>query len=87
MSLAKGVLEEVIRRAMDDGIVLKNKDELTQFEEGMLFAYVHLIDWAQQQSEVWNVKFNDKDLQAFDPYTLFRHQKNDSNQDSNDQTN
>ena len=53
----------------------------------LLFAYVHLIDWAQQQSEVWNVKFNDKDLQAFDPYTLFSHQKNDSNQDSNDQTN
>ncbi len=87
MSLAKGVLEEVIRRAMDDGIVLKNKDELTQFEEGMLFAYVHLIDWAQQQSKVWSVKFNDKDLQAFDPYALFRHKKDDSNPESNDPTN
>jgi hypothetical protein len=70
MSIEKAVLEEVVRRAMDDGLELANKGELSDYEDGMLFAYVNIIDWAKQQAELNDIEFDDKELQAFDPYSL-----------------
>ena len=87
MNLEKGVLEEVIRRAMEEGILLANKSDLNDYESGLLFGYFAVIDWAKQGAEVWDIVFDDKQIQAFDPYTLLIHKKNDSSQDSKDQTN
>jgi|APLow6443716910_1056828.scaffolds.fasta_scaffold125503_3 hypothetical protein len=70
MSVEGVVLEEVARRAMDDGLDLVNKGNLNDYEEGMLFAYFNIIDWAKQQAEINGIKFEDKELQEFDAYSL-----------------
>lgn len=70
MSIEKVVLEQVARRSMDDGLELVNKGNLNEFEEGMLYAYFNILDWTKQQAEINGIEFDDKTLQAFDPYNL-----------------
>jgi hypothetical protein len=70
MTIEAVVLEEVARRAMDDGIALVNKGGLSEYEQGMLFAYFNMLDWAKQQAEINGIEFADKELQAFDAYSL-----------------
>ena len=47
MSAEYVVLEEVLRRAMDDGLALAQKDHLSDYEEGQLFTYFSMLDWAK----------------------------------------
>lgn len=70
MSIERAVLEEVARRVIDDGLELTNKSNLSDFEEGLLFAYFDILDWTKQQAELNGIEFDDGALQAFDPYTL-----------------
>jgi len=70
MSIESAILEEVARRAMDDGLELVNKSDLSDYEKGMLFAYFNTLDWAKQQAEMNGIEFDDKELQVFDPYSL-----------------
>jgi hypothetical protein len=70
MSIESAVFEGIARRAMDDGMALVNKGCLSDYEQGMLFAYFDILDWAKQPAEMHRIKFNDKELQEFDPYTL-----------------
>lgn len=70
MTIDRVVLEEVARRAMDDGLALVNKGGLSDYDEGALFAYFNILDWAKQQADVHGIEFDDKELQAFDPYLL-----------------
>ena len=70
MSVEGMVLEEVARRAMDDGLDLVNKGNLNDYEEGMLFAYFNILDWVKQQAEINGIEFEDKELQEFDSYSL-----------------
>ena len=64
------MLEEVLRRAMDDGLELAKKDKLSEREEGEVFAYFSLLDWGKQQAALLGIKFGDQELQSFDPYQL-----------------
>ena len=64
------VLEEVLRRAMDEALDLHTKDRLTEEEHGQLMAYFNILDWGKQQSEIMGIKFGDRELQAFEPYSL-----------------
>lgn len=70
MSAESVVLEEVLRRVMDDGLDLAKKGNLSDYEEGQLFAYFAMLDWAKQQAEILEIQFGDQELQAFDPYHL-----------------
>lgn len=70
MSIEGVVLEEVVRRVMDDGLALVHKGDLSDYEQGVLFAYFNILDWAKQQAEIHDIEFADKELQAFDPYDL-----------------
>jgi len=75
MSAEYVVLEEVLRRAMDDGLALAQKDHLSDYEEGQLFTYFSMLDWAKQQADILEIQFGDHELQAFDPYQLLAHRK------------
>jgi ABC-type xylose transport system substrate-binding protein len=70
MNAESAVLEEVLRRAMDDGMELAKKDKLSEREEGEILAYFSLLDWGKQQAELLGIKFGDQELQSFDPYQL-----------------
>jgi hypothetical protein len=70
MSAESAVLEEVLRRAMDDGLELAKKDKRSEREEGEIFAYFSLLDWGKQQAELLGIEFVDQELQSFDPYRL-----------------
>ncbi|EXJ15099.1 hypothetical protein [Imhoffiella purpurea] len=67
---AAGVLEEVLRRAMDEGLELRDKDQLNEHDEGALMAYFTLLDWGKSQAELSGIEFADRELQDFDPYSL-----------------
>ena len=67
---AYAVLEEVLRRAMDEALDLRNKDRLSEEEHGQLTAYFNILDWGKQQAEIMSIEFVDTELQAFDPYSL-----------------
>lgn len=67
---AASVLEEVMRRAMDEGIELRDKWPLTERDEGALMAYFTLLDWGMSQANLSGVEFADRELQGFDPYSL-----------------
>jgi hypothetical protein len=69
-SQAVGVLEEVLRRAMDEGLELRDKGTLSERDEGALMAYFTLLEWGQSQARLSGVDFADRELQAFDPYSL-----------------
>ena len=75
MSIEKAVLEETVRRIMDEGLTLTHKGPLTDFEAGMLFAYFNILDWAKQQAEINEIEFDDNELQTFDPYDLHQVKK------------
>jgi hypothetical protein len=64
------VLEEVLRRAMDDARELAEKELRSEREEGELYAYFGILEWAKQQADLLGVDFTDKDLKALDPYSL-----------------
>ena len=70
MSAKSVVLEEVLRRALDDALDIARKEVRSEREEGELFAYFSLLDWAKQQADGLDVRFADQELQAFDPYQL-----------------
>ena len=69
------ILEEVLRRAMDDGLALSNKGHLNDYEEGQLFTYFSMLDWAKQQAAILEIQFGDRELQAFDPYQLLANRR------------
>lgn len=64
------LLEEVLRKAMDEAVSLAKKAGKTEHEKGETFAYLDLLSWAKVQAEVLGVTFSDKELAAFDPYSL-----------------
>ena len=64
------VLEEVLRRAMDEALDLHAKDWPSEEERGQLMAYFNILDWGKQQAEIMGIEFGDKELRAFDPYSL-----------------
>lgn len=66
------VLEEIMRRAMDEALTLRSQDVLSSEDEAALMAYFNILDWGKQEAETHNVKFGDRELQAFDPYSLLR---------------
>ena len=70
MSIERVVLEEVARRMMDDGLALVNKGELSDYEQGALATYFAMLDWVKVQADMHGLEFDDKELQAFDPYRL-----------------
>ena len=70
MSAESVVLEEVLRRALDDALNIARKKARSEREEGELFAYFSLLDWAKQQADAFDVRFADQELQTFDPYQL-----------------
>ena len=70
MSAEYVVLEEVLRRAMDDALELAKKDKRSEREDGELYAYFTILDSAKQQADLLSVQFGDQELQAFDPYQL-----------------
>jgi hypothetical protein len=70
MNAENVVLEEVLRRAMDDALELAKKGNRNEREEGELYAYFSLLDNAKQQADLLGIRFADQELQAFDPYQL-----------------
>lgn len=70
MNIERVVLEELARRVMDDGLELVSKGGLSDYEQGQLFAYFNILDWVKQQAEINGIEFDDKELQAIDPYRL-----------------
>lgn len=64
------LLEEVLRKAMDEAVSLAQKAVKTEHEKGEIFAYVDLLSWAKAQAEVLGVTISDRELAAFDPYSL-----------------
>ena len=64
------VLEEVLRRVMDDGLALAEKGKRSDREDGELYAYFTILDHAKQQAHLLGIQFADQELQAFDPYEL-----------------
>ena len=70
MSAEYIVLEEVLRRVMDDALELVNQGKRSEREDGELYAYFTILDNAKQQADLLGVQFEDKELQAFDPYQL-----------------
>jgi len=69
-NVAYAVLEEVLRRAMDESLILKSRNDLSEEERGALLAYFNILDWGKQQAEFMELEFGDRELQAFDPYSL-----------------
>lgn len=70
MSAESVVLEEVLRRAMDDALELAKKDKRSEREDGELYAYFAVLEWGKQQADSLGVQFGDQELQGFDPYRL-----------------
>lgn len=70
MNAESVVLEEVLRRAMDDALELMKKSQRSEREDGELYAYFVMLDTAKQQADLLGVRFGDLELQAFDPYQL-----------------
>lgn len=66
------VLEEFMRWAMEEAVSLYAKDSISEEERGELNAYFNILDWGNQQAEIMDVQYGDKELQAFDPYSLMR---------------
>jgi len=67
------VLEEVLRRAMDDAQKLQDSD--SEYDRGQLFAYFGILEWGKEQANMMGIEFADKELQDFDPYTLLSKQQ------------
>lgn len=67
---AYAVLEEVLRRAMDEALILHGRKTLSEEDRGALLAYFNILDWGKQQAEIMGLEFGDRELQAFDPYVL-----------------
>lgn len=67
------VLEEVLRRAMDDALKLQTSD--SAYDRGQLFAYFGVLEWGKEQANIMGIEFADKELQAFDPYALLQKSK------------
>ncbi len=70
MSAESVVLEEVLRRAMDDALELAKKVKRSEREDGELYAYFTLLDSAKNQADLLGIQFADQELQAFEPYQL-----------------
>jgi hypothetical protein len=64
------LLEEVLRKAMDEAVLLAKKAGKTEREKGEIYAYLDLLSWAKAQAEVLGVTLSDSELAAFDPYSL-----------------
>lgn len=64
------VLEELMRMAMDEAVALREKHDLTDEEHGEMMAYFKILDAGKQQADIFGMKFIDRELDAFDPYSL-----------------
>ncbi|MDD5033470.1 MAG: hypothetical protein PHE55_01820 [Methylococcaceae bacterium] len=62
--------EEVMRRAMDEGVVLFAKPSLSDEDRGALMAYINILDWGKQQADIFGIEIGDQELKNFDPYSL-----------------
>ena len=69
------LLEEVLRRALDEASELAAKAARSDREEGELFAYFNVLEWAKQQAEILGVGFEDKGIRELDPYRLIGGQR------------
>ncbi|MBZ4192929.1 MAG: hypothetical protein LAE24_01290 [Candidatus Contendobacter sp.] len=70
MSAEYVVLEEVLRRVMDDGLEWAEKGKRSDREDGELYAYFTLLDHAKPQARLLGIQSVDQELPAFDPYEL-----------------
>jgi hypothetical protein len=64
------LLEEVLRKAMDEAVSLAGKTGKTEHEKGGLYAYANLLSWAKVQAGILGVTLADSELAAFDSYSL-----------------
>ncbi|MBA2594280.1 MAG: hypothetical protein M3495_01150 [Pseudomonadota bacterium] len=69
------LLEEVLRRALDEASELAAKAARSDREEGGLFAYFNILVWAKQQAEILGIRFQDEAIRELDPYRLIGGQR------------
>jgi hypothetical protein len=67
---AQAVLEAVLRLAMDEALALHAKEGLEDEGHGALTAYFSLLELGKQQAAIAGLRFEDPELDAFDPYAL-----------------
>lgn len=68
-AMAAGLLEDVMRRALDEALPLKGTEN--PFEQGRLFAFFEVIDWIKVSAETDGITpFDDPTLNGIDPYSL-----------------
>jgi len=71
---AQAVLEELLLLAIEEALILKSHKTLSNGDSGALTAYFNLIEFGKQQAEIQNIRFADKQLASFDPYSLIEHE-------------
>lgn len=64
---AKAVLEEVLSRAIDDALELRDAPESDKLARGQVFALYNMISWAKTQAGIMGVEFDDQNIARFDP--------------------
>jgi hypothetical protein len=67
---AQAVLEEVLRFAMEEALLIHAKQTLSEEDDGALMAYVNLLEMGKQQAAIQGVRFADFELNEFNPYSL-----------------
>ena len=67
---AQAILEEVLRLAMDEALMLQAKEPLSDEDHGALTAYFSVLELGKQQAAIMGVSFADRELNTFDPYAL-----------------
>ncbi len=70
---AQTVLEEVLRLALEEALVLNGKKILSEEDSGALVAYFNLLEFAKEQAAIKQLRFNDQELAEFNPYSLIEH--------------
>jgi len=71
---AQAILEAVLRLAMDEALILQAKASLSDEDHGALMAYFSLLELGKQQAATRALSFIDRELDAFDPYSLLDNQ-------------
>ena len=62
--------EEVMRRAMDEVLVLSVKQPMSEEDLGAMMAYFNILDWGKEQAGLLGIEIGDQELRNFDPYSL-----------------
>jgi hypothetical protein len=66
------VREEVLRLAMDEALLLNAQSELSEYDHGARMAYFSILNRGILQADQLKLEFGDRELQAFDPYSVLR---------------